>query len=310
MRDRVRFPPVETHYIDSYHVAQTFRIEVALPPRRQSEVGPLPVVYVTDGNLVFRMFREIASILQLMGIHPFPAFILVGIGYPSDSPFAGMALRMRDFTFPWPGWPAISVEEGWRPLFPLEGVLFAKEGTKDYGGADDFQRFIGEELIPFIDRTYATCAGDRTYFGHSGGGGFGLYTLFTQSHLFRNYIISSPGLMFSGELPGGVRYENFEYGLQIARDFLASGKSLEAAKVYMSVGTEEDFQPQYYSDRFRCELTSTVYRLAALLKHAAIPGLELMVEPLTGETHMTVYPTAFIHGVQAVFGMRRIGGVF
>jgi hypothetical protein len=51
-------------------------------------------------------------------------------------------------------------------------------------------------------------------------------------------------------------------------------------------------------------------RLASILKNAAIQGLELMVEAFPGEIHMTVYPIAFIHGVQAVFGLRRIGGIY
>jgi uncharacterized protein len=307
MTDLIHFPPVEKHLIRSRHVAQTYEIRVARPPRRPSETAPLPVVYVTDGNLVFNMFREISSMLQVLGIHPFPSFILVGIGYPSDSQFAGVFLRMRDLNCAFN--PQVDKRAA-RPLFPIEGVLLAEEGTRDHGGAEEFQRFIGEELIPFIEEKYAVIPGDRTYFGHSGGGFFGLYTLFTQSHFFRNYIISSPGLTHSGEmkLPPGFQYDNKQpggrddYGFPMARDFIASGKTLQGTTLYMSVGTEEDFQPAYMG----AELTATFYRMAALLKKAAIPGLRLVAEAIPGETHMSVLPVAFMHGVQAVFGRRQI----
>ena len=47
--------------------------------------------------------------------------------------------------------------------------------------------------------------------------------------------------------------------------------------------------------------------MAALMKSARIAGLEFMTEEFPGETHMTVWPQAFIHGVQAVFGTRGFG---
>jgi hypothetical protein len=68
----------------------------------------------------------------------------------------------------------------------------------------------------------------------------------------------------------------------------------------MSVGAEEEFESEYVAWQF----TSNVYRMASILRSAHIAGLELTVEAFLGETHMTVWPTAFIHGVQAVFGKR------
>jgi predicted alpha/beta superfamily hydrolase len=300
--DLVHFPRVETHLISSHHVAQTFKIQVALPPRRQSEVTRLPVIYLTDGNLVFNLFKEISSLLQTMGIHPFPSFILVGISYPSEAQYAGTFLRMRDFTTL--DHPRVDKRSA-RSLFPIEGILTAEDGTKDHGGAEDFLRFIGDELIPFIDEKYQTIPGDRTYVGHSGGGFLGLLALFTQSRMFRNYVISSPGLFYDGETSGGFRYDNDDFGFPMAREFIASGQSLEGISLYMSVGSEEEFQSGYLG----AQLTSSFYRMAALLKSASIPGLKMTIEVIPGETHMTVWPIALMHGVQAVFGLRRVGGL-
>jgi uncharacterized protein len=280
--------PADTHLLSSAHVAQTFKIQVAQPARRRGEKTRFPVVYATDGNRVFEMFKGISEIIQISG-YDAPRFILVTIGYPSVSPRAGAMLRVRDFTFP--GYPRLN------PVAPdVEGVLFAEAGTKSLFGAPDFQQFIANELIGFIDDRYDTIPGDRTYFGHSGGGGFGLYTLFTRCELFRNYIVSSPGLSFHGEA-AGIRYDNCEFLLQEAQRFIGTRPKLTDTTLYMSVGSEEEFEP----DLAAWQLTSSFYRMSRLLATAAIPGLRLRTEVFERETHMTVWPMAFIHGVQAVF---------
>jgi predicted alpha/beta superfamily hydrolase len=306
-RDLWYFPPVDTHLIRSKHVTQTFQIQVARPPRKRSDTARLPVVYVTDGNEFFTLFKEYSRLMQLFGVHPCPSFILVGIGYPSDAPFSGMVLRHRDYC------PAdyfipnsehqSLLDELVKSSWHLEGLLLPEEGIKstNFHGADNYRDFIGKELIPFIDENCETIPGDRTYFGHSGGGDFGLFTLCTETHLFRNYIISSPGLSHKW------KEEVHDHGFLRVRELIASGKSLEGIKLYMSVGTEETFQPLYYQSG--SQLTASFFRMAGLLKDAAIPGLDLMVEVIPGESHLSVWPIAFMHGVQAVFGMRRIGEI-
>jgi predicted alpha/beta superfamily hydrolase len=287
----LHFPAVETHLISSKYVKQTFKVQVMRPARSKGETLKFPVVYATDGNFAFDVLKGISCSLQTSESAAAPRFILVGIGYPSDTPLAGSALRARDLTFP--GYPQLDVPRG-----AVEGVLLPEEGTKTFYGAEDFQMFIGDELVPFIDETYETIPGQRIYFGHSAGAGFGLFTLFTKSELFRSYIISSPGLFYHGAASAGVSYENYDFVLRDARRFIASGKTLCGVRAYMSVGSGEEFEPAYA----QFQLTSSFYRMVALLRAASIPGIELMTEVFPGETHMTVWPMAFIHGVQAVFG--------
>jgi len=282
-------PPVATHLIESSYVAQTYKIQVALPSMKRGERTRFPVVYVTDGNRIFDLFKGIAHIIQATG-RDAPRFILVGIGYPSDSPRAGAVLRTRDFMFA--GSPKFDPKPP-----PVEGVLLPRKGTKALFGGEDFQRFIAHELIPLIDASYPTTPDARSYFGHSGGGSFGLSSLFSNPQLFDNYIISSPCVQFHGESSGGVMYENFDFLLREARRFIASGISLAGINLYLSVGSEEEFEPGTQ----RYQLTSSFYRMAALLKDAHLPGLRLVTEAFAGETHMTVWPMAFMHGLQAVF---------
>jgi predicted alpha/beta superfamily hydrolase len=291
---REYFPAVETHLVRSKYVAQTFKIQVMRPLQKKGEVRGFPVVYVTDGNAVFDMFKSISWLMQSFKPESSP-FILIAIGYPGDAPVAGELLRGRDLTFP--GCPDFF--SGLQLLRDLEGVLAPEEGAKYFCGAADLQRFISEELIPFIDEKYETLHGDRTYFGHSMGGGFGLFTLFTQTHMFRSYVLSSATVNYHGEAPSGTCYVNHDFMLQRARDFIASGKALHGIKLYMSVGTEEEFEPLIANWQF----TSSFYRITALLKAAAIPGLKLTTEVFQGETHMSAWPIAFIHGMRAMFGV-------
>jgi uncharacterized protein len=288
---RTYYPPVETHLIPSKYVAQTYKVQVMRPPQRRGETTRFPAVYAADGNLTFDMFKGISYLIQSPEREG-SRFVLVGIGYPSDCPLAGAVLRGRDLTFP--GYPKLSMKPP-----PVEGVLVAEAGTKDFYGAEDFQRFIEHELIPLIDEKYETVPGERTYFGHSGGGGFGLFTLLTRRDLFKNYIVSSPGLIYHGEA-SGIRYDDYAFMLEEVRRFIATGRSLSGNKLYMSVGTAEEFETGLEPWR----LTSSFYRLAALLKAASIPGLTLTCEAFPGATHATVWPLAFMHGVQSIVGAR------
>jgi len=289
--NRSHFPPVDTHFVQSKHVRQTFKIQVMQPPQPRLDTQRFPVVYATDGNFTFDLFKGICWPMQASK-HELPPFILVAIGYPGDSPVSGELLRGRDLAFP--GCP--DYLNGF--TFLWDDVLLPEEGAKRFGGAEDFQKFIGDELIPLIDDKYGTLRGDRTYFGHSLGGGFGLFTLFTQTHLFRRYIVSSPTLTYHGVTPVGTRYDNHDFMLRRARDFIASGASLDGIRLHMSVGGEEEFDPVVANWQF----TSSFYRMATLMKGAAIPGLQLTSEVFAGRTHTTVWPDAVIHGIRAVLG--------
>lgn len=286
------FSPIETHLIRSEHVAQTYKIQVMLPLRRQGEKTRFPVVYVSDGNFAFDALKGISYSIQ-RSEHTAPRYIVVGIGYPDDSPLCGALLRLRDLTFP--GYPRFSTKPP-----SIEGVLTAQDGTKDFYGGQDFQQFIERELVPFVDKIYPTVPDERIYFGHSAGAGFGLFTLFSEPQLFKNYIISSPGLIYTGETSAGIRYENNDFMLNYARKFIASGRRLIDTKVYMSIGAEEEFEPGVG----QWKLTSSFHAMSALMTTAQVPGLSFVAEVFAGETHMTVWPMSFIHGVQIILGTR------
>jgi uncharacterized protein len=284
------FPAVETHYIRANNIAQTFRIDVMQPRCIRGESASFPVVYVSDGNFVFDALKGICRSIQQSG-YDAPRFMLVGIGYPGDGPFAGSILRIRDLTFP--GYPRFITSTPHR-----EGVLVAPEGTPDCDGAMQFQEFIEQEVFTLIEAKYPATKDDRTFFGHSAGGGFGLFTLFNRSSLFSHYLISSPGLTYDGVTSAGIRYDHCDFLLAEGRRFISSGPVLANIRLYLSVGAEEEFDASVRNWR----LTSSVYRLAAMLRSADLPGLHLTFDLIPDETHMTVWPIAFIRGIRAVLG--------
>jgi len=61
------------------------------------------------------------------------------------------------------------------------------------GEADNFSKFIENELIPFVENKYPV-TNFRTLIGHSYGGLFTVYTLVYHPHLFANYLAIDPSL--------------------------------------------------------------------------------------------------------------------
>lgn len=275
-------PDVVLHLIESKHVDQVYRIQVMQPLQKAGEDERFPALYLTDANLSFDMAKGISHLLQVSG--QVRRYILVGIGYAAENPFAGSILRCRDFTSPRrpaiPDLPRTS---------PIAGVPGLEVGAKQWHGAEQFLAFIRGELVPLIESTYPVIPGDRAYAGYSMGGGLGLHALFSKPDLFTRYLIASPSISYDGN----------DYGIDEAKEFIASGKLLDA-RVFMTVGELEEIDAD--ESVARPQFVSSVCRLAALLRKAQIPGLDMSCRIFPGETHASVWPIAFTHGVQTLFG--------
>lgn len=278
-------PPVR-HLLHSPRVAQTFQIDIALPIRRRGEARRFPVVYVTDGNANFDALKGISWSLQKTGSDA-PDFILVGIGYPGDSPRAGRFLRRRDFTFD--GYPELDILTRQQPQ---AGEIALPPGGPDLSGAEAFLDFIEHELVPFVEAEFPVTE-DRTLFGHSGGAMLGLYALLTRETLFDRYILSSPCIAYHGPDANGEQIEADFFAPYIDAWLASPTESIN--RVYLSVGSLEEDEAQPW------HLVSMLAVLADRLKDAGRPGLGIVHEVIGDETHMTVWPTAFIRGVKAVF---------
>ncbi len=122
------------------------------------------VIYVLDGETVVNVVsptHKIASDWQAI-----PRCIIVGI----DNKFIdGVVMRDRDL---------LPTHDKRSPLS---------------GGADNYIKFIKEELMPHINKTYATSK-YNTLFGHSHGGTFAIYSMLKAPNLFSAYIAADPSL--------------------------------------------------------------------------------------------------------------------
>lgn len=130
-----------------------YPLDVYLPPGAEAERASLPVVYLLDGDSRFAITVEIARTRGLR-------VIVVGIG--------NEALRSRDYVPP-------------------------NHCTAGGGGHGAFLDFIRLELTPFVEATYGGDPTRRILLGHSHGGSFVLYALFTQPGAprhFRSYLAS------------------------------------------------------------------------------------------------------------------------
>jgi len=227
-------------------VQDTFHVFISTPDNYSTSDKSYPVLYVLDGDIAYGMAVSIARYLQIGGI--IPELIVVGIGYGSIDKTAGNK-RNRDY----------------RPT--------------DTGGADNFLKFLNDELIPHIDSTYRTVPSDRTINGYSIGGLFALYTLFTQPETFSRYIVGSPYLVWN-------EYSIFDY----------EGNSLEVIgdmniNLFISVGSEES-DDKYFNP---------IDELVTKIQERNYTGLVMETKVFDGSSHLTGPPEALTHGLISVF---------
>lgn len=276
---RATLSATRSYALKSSAVDQTFVIDVARPALRVPDRQPLPVTYVLDGDGAFGVAAQAARMMQ-MEAGGLPPMIIVGIGYRYSSPRLAMAehgaWRTRDFS---PSLDA-ATEAGTRAALREAG--FAAE--VGYGGATAFLTFINDELKPFITERYAADPDDQALVGMSLGGLFALHALFASPAAFRRYVILSPALWWDND---AIFAEEAAYAARSA-DL--------PARVFLGVGGRED------EDGAPFWPVTKLARIAAALGERRYPNLRLISHVFPDETHMSVYPGAFVRGLRAVFG--------
>lgn len=143
-----------------------YRIMVSLPEGDVPYTGGYPVIYLLDGNAYFPAFHAAKRAQKRLR-----GSVLVAIGYPSDTPL--------DFE---------------RRAFDLSPPPPAERNTPPQGGQDLFLDFIEKRLMPEVARRFKVDQDQRSLVGHSFGGMFGIYTLFTRPELFQHVVAVSPTL--------------------------------------------------------------------------------------------------------------------
>lgn len=161
-------PP--TSIIYSAKVKDSFEIYINAPQKIDNS-NQLSVFYYMDANLKSgKKLRELISNPEFSG--KVDKTIFVGIGHTGNF----HVLRRRDFILP-------EINNG-----DTAGA------SANYGQTEKFYQFLKTELMPMIDSTYKTRAGNNSILGHSLGGLFAFYCLFKNDTIFKNYYALSPSL--------------------------------------------------------------------------------------------------------------------
>lgn len=185
-----------------------------------------PVLYLLDAQSNF--LHTAVSVKFLAAHGEIPEMIVVGV----DS-----TVRVRDFTQT--DWP-----EAW-----VGG-----------GGAENFKRFLSNELMPRIDASYRT-DGFRVLSGHSASGQFALYCLGAEPSLFQGYIALSPSLDWDQNLP--------------ARSLEKSLVSAGELKAFLYVARSNDFN----------QALADYEQLVNVLKTKSPKGFRWSAQAFPNETH-------------------------
>jgi hypothetical protein len=147
-------------------------VRVWLPSSYRSSSRTYPTLWVTDNGL-----EVVQAALVGGGTGRAPELIVVAVGSPRETGVLEFQ-RRRTYDF--------------IPAKSMMGPMFAGVPDSAIGGAAGFLDFLVNQLRPLLAKEYRMDPNDHGYAGHSGGGQFGLYVLFSRPESFTKYLISSP----------------------------------------------------------------------------------------------------------------------
>jgi len=234
--------------INSTITGQEYDLHISLPQHYNDTDKTYPVVYLLDSQWDFPLITAIYGDQYYDGF--MPSTIIVGITWGGENPNYDTR-RAFDLTPSNNGQPT------------------------QFGNAEKFLSFIKKEAIPFIDSKYRTDKNNRTLAGHSLGGLFTLYALFTETELFNQYIPGSPA--WSWDKASLLNH---------IEKFLKINLS-HPVKVYAFMGEYEDV-PGFE-------------KLAVIIRDCKIKGLELETQIVKGSGHAGTKPEGYNRGLQYVF---------
>jgi predicted alpha/beta superfamily hydrolase len=267
---RVSLPRTESRDFTSKINGREYSVWVYKPPTyAQDPNARFPVIYLTDGNLVFGVAAQTHNLLRSGNTVP-PALIVAvsrtGVDEDTRPGNSFLAERTLDLT-------------------PTRVVSQEQKSSAQYqrdvrsGGAADFLRVMREEVIADIEQRYRT-NGDRTFLGYSLGGLFGAYVLFHQPDTFQRMILVSPSLWWHANVTS--KYEE---------SFASAHKSLPV-RLFISAGEDEPAST----------MLAPVRNLDAKLRSRNYEGLILTTRTFANEDHFSTFPLAVTRGLRTVFG--------
>ncbi len=243
-------------------LGRNYRIFVAVPSVPPPP-GGFPVLYLLDGNASFATAMDAAAVqMRRPGGSGLSPGIVVGIGYPREAPFD---MERRSFDY-------LASGTSTNPAFK-------------FGGAAQFADFIETELKPMIESTWPVDRTRQALFGHSFGGLFVLWSLFTRPEAFQAHIAASPSIWWDSRaiLKNADAYEQ--------RKQVPSAK----ARLLITVGGLERDIP---FPGGKLDMVADAEALATRLRAKAEGAVDVSYAAIADESHMSVIPSAISRGVR------------
>ncbi|WP_044556142.1 alpha/beta hydrolase [Shewanella piezotolerans] len=204
---------------------QARRFMISLPERYYASDRRYPTLYVIDADFQFQHVSSVTKHLARMG--KIPPMIVVGIANQGDDDYL--------FTTTW-----------------------KVEGDKAFGGAELFQQYLVNELVPLIDTEFKS-NNQKALAGYSLGGLFTLYSMMQEHSPFNAYLAMSPSAWF----------DDYSVSSKIA---LKLQQNKLTAPVFLSVAREEDMG---------------VDKLATVFESSAKESLQWQFKHYPTENHFT-----------------------
>lgn len=259
------------------------RVFLWVPPGPMPEAG-WPALWLLDGNAVI---GTAVDAMRAQAFWPTGTNLgwgaLIAVGYPTDEAYD-------------------SFRRSW-DLGPPPGRTYPPfyEGGDDVktGGGAEMARFLLEDVRDFLANHIQLDLGHQSLFGHSFGGLFALWLMFTQPDAFRNVIAASPAITWEDSF---------------LLDHLAQfTPSIRAPRVHLSAGEwEGDYLAPFQADgpevearlaeKARIRTVGAAQEMAAALTKQ---GVETAYETYADETHMSVLPVAVNRALRWAFSVDR-----
>ncbi|WP_286903047.1 alpha/beta hydrolase [Vreelandella sedimenti] len=219
-----------------------YRILISKPEGEVPYSGGYPVIYVLDGNAYFASLHEAKRAQE-----QFRQAIIVGIAYPGEAP--------HNFL---------------RRSYDLSPLVAEEQNTPPQGGQDELLDFIEHSLMPAIAERFPVDANHQSLYGHSFGGMFAIYALFTRPDLFNHIVAASPSLWW-----------NNSYLLKHERDFRQQVEAEEANVIHHSLSL-------VVADNDSLQNQQDASQLYQRLEDLSAYGLRSSYHKVEGEDHMSV----------------------
>lgn len=249
---------MNTFQLTSSYTGASYNIDMYIPNGEVPKEG-FHIIYVLDGQSYFFFIRDIIRIQQKNTAKTrIPPAIVVGVGHGQEN---SREQRFLDFTAPA---ETLKIPDHAKGKLP--------EGN---GGASLFYEFLENELKPLIEKRNPINRNKQFLFGHSLGGYFALWCLFTNPAAYKAYLAISPSVWWNGE-------ELFS----MAQQFIEKGANGRNNSVFLAVGEREG------------HMVDGAVRMGRLMRDYGLP-LECYIGP--DENHASIVPTAASRGLRYCF---------